>query len=448
MKLSERLDALHAQRKTIVTTMEGIFEKAEKDDRSFDETEQKQFDDAKLELGGLDRQILNVDELIKAQVVKGDPLKQDPKNPTSPIILAKRNLAPATAFIRYVCALALSKGSLHQALEISKQWRDSTPEVETVIKAAVAAGTTTDPTWAKPLVEYANMTSEFIELLRPQTFLGRMQGMRNVPFNIRIPRQTAGSTVGWVGEGLSKPVSKLAFDAVTFPWAKVAGIIVITEELARFSSPAAEGLVRQDMIDEIAQFLDKWFCSGIPAVPGTSPGGIFTGRPQIPVGAGGVITVADITAALGTAITNMTSAGIPMRSPYWLMHSSTAMKLGLLRTSQDVFAFREEMASGKLLGIPVLSSANMPINDVADPDPDTTTISLVDASQILFADDGPVVIDVSREASLQLDSAPGTPPVNLVSLWQQNMLGIKAEIYRYWMRRRDDAVQVIGPVVL
>jgi HK97 family phage major capsid protein len=292
------------------------------------------------------------------------------------------------------------------------------------------------------------MASEFIELLRPQTFIGRIEGFRRVPFNIRIPRQTAGSTVGWVGEGLSKPVSKLAFDSVTFPWAKVAGIVVITEELARFSSPAAEGLVRQDLIDTIAQFLDKWFVSDNPPVAGVSPGGIFNGVVAIPVGAAGVITVADITNALGAAISAMTQAGVPMRAPYWLMHTATAAKLGLLRTAQDVFAFKDEMKDGKLLGVPFLASPNMPVVDVVAPDPDTVSIGLIDASEILLADDGPVTIDVSREATLQLDSAPATPPAGGVSLWQQNMLGIKAEIYRYWMRRRDAAVQKIGPVVL
>ena len=43
-----------------------------------------------------------------------------------------------------------------------------------------------------------------------------------------------------------------------------------------------------------------------------------------------------------------------------------------------------------------------------------------------------------------MDSAPATPPTPLVSLWQQNMLGIKAERFIYWLRRRDGVVQVIS----
>ena len=237
MKLNEQREALTKNRASAIARMETVFGAAEKESRTFTDQEQKEFDDAKGDVAGVDRQLANIDDLIAAQGAKATPIKADPANPAGPIVL-QRNLPKGTAFTRYVGAIALAKGNLHQALEFSKRWRDSTPEVEIVLKAAVAAGTTTDPAWAKPLVEYTNMASEFIELLRPQTFIGRMTGFRIVPFNIRVPRQTGGSTVGWVGEGLSKPVSKLAFDAVTFPWAKVAGIVVITEELARFSSPS------------------------------------------------------------------------------------------------------------------------------------------------------------------------------------------------------------------
>ena len=45
----------------------------------------------------------------------------------------------------------------------------------------------------------------------------------------------------------------------------------------------------------------------------------------------------------------------------------------------------------------------------------------------MVADDGQTMVDTSKEASLQADSAPATPPTPLISLWQQNLLGIKAE---------------------
>ena len=166
-------------------------------------------------------------------------------------------LPKATAFIRYVQALAVSKGSTLQAVEYSKRWHDSTPEVELVLKAAVAAGTTTDATWAGPLAPITPLTSDFLALLRPQTILGKVDTFFKVPFNVSVASQTGGGTYQWVGQGAPKPVGKLQFGTITLSILKCAGIIVITEELARTSTPSAEEVIRRDMIAGIAAFLDS-----------------------------------------------------------------------------------------------------------------------------------------------------------------------------------------------
>ena len=72
-------------------------------------------------------------------------------------------------------------------------------------------------------------SSDFLELLRPATILGKIPGLRNVPFNTKVPSQTAGGTYGWVGEAKPKPVTKLAFSSTSLGITKVAGIIVLTE---------------------------------------------------------------------------------------------------------------------------------------------------------------------------------------------------------------------------
>ena len=112
-----------------------------------------------------------------------------------------RNLPKGTAFTRYAMALARSRGNVMAAAEIAKQaWGSTTPKWN-VLRAAVAAGTTTDATWAAPLAPYQNMQSEFIELLRPMTVLGQINGLRAIPFHVNMPRQTSGASAGWVGQG-------------------------------------------------------------------------------------------------------------------------------------------------------------------------------------------------------------------------------------------------------
>jgi HK97 family phage major capsid protein len=295
------------------------------------------------------------------------------------------------------------------------------------------------------LINYNAMSGEFLELLRPFTIVGRLTSLRPVPFNTKIPRQTAGASAGWVGEGLSKPVSRLSFDTVTIPWAKIAVIVIITQELARFSQPSAEMLVRDDLIDSIAAFIDAQFLDPtVTPLTGLRPGSITNGVTPIPSSGR---TVAAVTLDLNTALLQLMNAlSGHVTALTWIMSPAAALFLATLRTAQDIFAFPGMSLGGtpgslgpqpSLLGIQVIVSGNVPVSA------GLSDIVLLDQAQILLADDGQVLIDTSAEASVQMDSAPATPPTPLVSLWQQNLLGIKAERFIFWQRRREGAVQII-----
>jgi hypothetical protein len=55
-------------------------------------------------------------------------------------------------------------------------------------RAAVAPGTTVQATFAAPLV-ITNYINDFLELLRPETLLGRIQGCATSPSTCRCPRR-------------------------------------------------------------------------------------------------------------------------------------------------------------------------------------------------------------------------------------------------------------------
>lgn len=76
---------------------------------------------------------------------------------------------------------------------------------------------------------------------------------------------------------------------------------------------------------------------------------------------------------------------------------------------------------------------------------------LVNAPDIYLADDGGVAVDMSREASLEMESEPVgdsvTPtPTEMVSMFQTNSVAIRAERWINWKRRRTAAVAVITGV--
>jgi HK97 family phage major capsid protein len=225
------------------------------------------------------------------------------------------------------------------------------------------------------------------------------------------------------------------------PFAKTTIIVALTEELARFSDPSAEALVRNDMIQVMATFQDQQFIDPtVTASAALRPASITNGITPIPSSGN---TIAAITADLAAALGAMRGTNLPMESLHWVLHPRTETYLQLLRGTMDTFVFGAEMAGGRLLGIPFISSTSVPVG--AGPT-FATTITLIAASEVFLADDGGVTLDVSREASIQLDSTPATPPTPMVSLWQQNLVGIRAEQYIYWMRRQPQGVQVISGV--
>jgi HK97 family phage major capsid protein len=462
LSTSRQIQDLQRQSNALIDRMSALNEKAAADERALTPEEESSWRRDHNEVDSIARQL----DLLRGSEQQAAATARPAESPLgSSLAMPERRGGkrfPGQAFTRYVAALALSKGNLPQAVEYAQRWESDMPEIAGVLRAAtrlggtadpfwlgraaVSPGTSTDPTWAAPLVNYQIMAAEFIELLRPVTVIGRLPALQQVPFNVKIPRETAGATANWVGEGLSKPVSRLAFDLVTVPFSKIAVIVVITQELARFSTPSAEMLVRDDLIAAIGQFMDQQFLDpSVAPVALVHPGSITNAVTPIPSSGSTVAAVsADLSAAL---LALMTALAGNVRAPCWVMSPAAALYVSTLRTTQELFAFPGMSLGGSpgslgptpsLLGIPVVVSANVPLTA------GKSNIVLLDQSQIMIADDGAVTVDASSEASLQMDSAPATPPTPLISLWQQNMLGIRAERYVYWLARRSGAVQMIS----
>ena len=412
-------------------------------DGTLDEPTREEYDNLAAELRSLDEhlvRLMETERLEKAAAVpveKALPATQQQRLVPS-VQVIKPNLPKGTAFARYAQALMCSKGNLeiaHSMARTRPEWQN-TPEVAEVLKAAVAAGTTTDATWAAPLVQYQAMQDEFIEFLRQATIVGRMGGLHRVPFLIKVPRQTAGASAGWVGEGAPKPLSKLAFDTVQLDQHKVAVIVVITEELARFSNPSAEALIRTDLTNAIAEFIDTQFLDPTKAAVGTtSPASITNGvTAATPSGT----TPDDAYADTLGLITAFAVAKHRMLGMTWVMSPAMAAVLAGARNLVGGPLFNGLSAEGGTLhGYPVLVTTNLAAG--------ANDIYLIETGEIMFADSG-LVLDSSREASVQMSDTPmATPDATtvLVSLWQHNLVGIRAERFVTWKPRRSPVVQWI-----
>jgi HK97 family phage major capsid protein len=423
---AEQITDWTTKRAAHVTRQQTLMSLAAEAGVTLGEDEAKEHDALELEIKNIDGHLerLRIQEQRQAGLAQPVVTKATAFSPSA--VSVRSRLEPGRMLARAMLSLAATKGDRGEAAIFAQRYHD-TPEVALFLKAAVAPGTTTDAAWAGPLVATQNVSGEFIELLRAATILGKIPNLKKVPFNANIPLQTLASTIGWVGQGAPKPVSKIGFGSINLGFAKAAGIVTITVELARFSDPDAERLVRDDMIASMARFLDQQFIDPtVAAVTNVSPASITNGIT-------GVAATANPLADIHAMILKFTEANMPVAGSVLIMNESNAFTLSTMRDSMGNRVFPQATPEGGTVeGLSVIASNTA-----------GTNIVLVQPRYVLYADTGNVEIDVSTEASVMLDTAPVAGTTALTSLWQQNLIGIRAERFINWKRADDDAVALV-----
>src|ERR1035437_3773334 len=116
--------------------------------------------------------------------------------------------------------------------------------------------------------------------------------------------------------------------AITLGIEKAAGLVVLTQELVRSSSPSAELMVRNDLVKAIAQFLDQQFLSpDYAAVANVSPASITSGvNPLAATGTTAATLRADVQTLFGTWI----AANLDPTGGVWIMPATTALAISLM----------------------------------------------------------------------------------------------------------------------
>jgi len=261
---------------------------------------------------------------------------------------------------------------------------------------------------------------------------------------VRIAGSTSGGTGYWVGQGKPKPVTKFDFNAVTTAFTKVATIAVLTQELVRFSDPSAEALVRDMLADAVIARIDSdLFDPDLAAVANVNPAGLLNGVSPV-AGVPNAQTLTDIYNAIASLWAAWDSTNIGARPAYYTT-PAVARYLATLREPLGPRAFPNvSNGGGTIDGIPVRVSQYLANNGGSGGAP----FILVDEAEIYLADDGNVTVDFSDQATIQMDDAPtnASAPVtatSMVSLWQTNSIGLRAERFIWWGPRRSGAIQWI-----
>ena len=329
--------------------------------------------------------------------------------------------AKAMDFCHVAQCIALGQGQSRNAI-MAAQKGPTTERVVAAVKTAVIPGSTSDGTFAAPLA-YQELSLAFLVSLRNiGVFDAALPFAVDVPLNMQVAVTTTGITAASIGEGQVKVISKISLAASALTPRKAVAIIAVTSELLRMGGAKASRLFQQELSRAVAAETDSKFLSvistGISASPST--------------GSNAAAIAADMGALLGALSTGVGSKVFIAMNPSDVKHF--AIQIGT--TGERAFP-GVTINGGDYAGCTVIPTEAL-----------SGLIIAFDASQLAMGSTG-IELDASDRASVQMDTAPDSPPsasTNMVSLWQMNMAGLRATRYFGCERLRTTAVAAISNV--
>ena len=438
MNLREQLKGLEDQKSLKIKRL-GELQEAVKGGTAGD-AETSEMDTLLGELGALDTDI----RMKKVEIATCDTAQPVvPSVKTGPTIITHKadpdEKFKGQSFTRMVIAKAVAHLDQISPLAVAEtRWGKSNPMLVSVIKEAVAGGGSGSSEWGAELVAAdTRYTGDFIEHLNSMTVFDKL-GLREVPANVAIKGQDGAATGYWVGQSKSIPVSAQSFSTVSLSPLKVAALAVVSNELLRDSSPAAEMLVRDALVEASSQRIDGTFLSNADLASGVSPAGILNGLSEgSSAGTDADALRADIKALYAGFIAAKNASGLKL-----VMNPSLAKAIQLLTNALGLTEFPGiTQDGGTLLGDTVVTGDNVNVKHII----------LLKPSDIYRIGDTGVQVSISREAMIAMDNAPAgasDTPVGetaaMVSMFQTESTAIKVVRAINFALRRSDAVAYIN----
>src|SRR5262245_1342344 len=341
--------------------------------------------------------------------------------------------------------------ALREPLEtvLRNTYGDRDERMNAVLRAAVNPAMTTTAGNAAELVQTQN--AGFLNRILPRSIYLPLanRGVRyTFPSGVstlKIPVRTTTALLSgaWIGEGNPKPVKKASFASVSLIPYKLAVISTFTEEMALYSNPAIESIIRQALADDTSVSLDT-FMIDATAVSSTRPAGLRNGVSGLTATAAGTVTekmVADIKQLVNAIVANGGGTDIVM-----IINPAQAITLGFAQTSTGDFLFATVQEAGQKFNVTFIVSQTQTAAQVL----------AVEASEFATATGDSPRLAISNEATLhEEDTTPlpigttGTPNVVAApvrSLFQTDSVAIRLTLYVTWLMRRTGMVAWIGTV--
>lgn len=332
---------------------------------------------------------------------------------------------------RFVRALAAGRGDAGRAAEFAKaNYKDA---VGADVQKALVASSAADGGFIIP----PSYSQELIELLYNATAVRKL-GAVTIPMptgSITIPKVTTGVTASYVGEITSPNATAQKLGSIALTYKKLRVTVPISNDLLRFSSPSADSMVRNDILNGWKVKEDATFLRGAGGV--FSPKGMrYLAAAANIFGANATVNLANVTTDLGLMILKLENANIPFIKPGWIFAPRTRQYLMTVRDGNGNFAFRQEMLGGTLWGFPFASTVQVPTTLSTN----QSEIYLADFNDVLIGETSEMSIDTSQEAAY-LDEN-GT----LVSAFANDQTVLRVIGRHDFALRRDESVTILTAV--
>ena len=340
--------------------------------------------------------------------------------------LNRANLVRAGSgeFLMLTRCLLQGRGRPADAAVVAKA-AHATPRVLGILeKGAVPGGDATTPGWASELSDYRAIAAAFIATMPGFSAFDKIYGdgsFVRMPLKVRISiGSTSGTAAGVISALAPVPIGEMSIAGTTLEPVAIGGGLAITDELAMISSAAANSLLGDTLREAVGVATDEKFISLITEGTDISS--------SASTGLGATQIVADLQDALA-------AIDIRQRSKlYIIMPGNVASVLALTRDAGGWLFPQLTPTGGSIQGVPVAIT-----NAVDD------KILIVDGSQIA-AEQEALTYDVATHATLQLDNAPSSGAQQVISLWQNNLRGLRVRRWFGCQLLRSTAVAIISDV--
>jgi len=317
--------------------------------------------------------------------------------------------------------------------------------------------------------------NEIIELLRPLAVV-RGSGPRTIPMprgTMRLPGQASAATASYGAENTAIPQTQQVLRSIVATYKKLTALVPVSNDMMRYSDPAVDAFVRDDLVKVVALREDLAFILGDGTqdtprgwlsfangwvVAGGGTAGVFSTTANSTLAVNGTdpanstggnfitsnesYTLSTVATELGGAVNRLDTANVPDTKRVWFMNPRSWNYLNNVQNSLGVYVYRDELSKGTLLGYPTKKTTQIGTNyfDASGAHTDCSFVFLAEMDETMLLDSMQLELAVSREGTY-VDSGGNT-----VSAFQSDQTIIRAIAEHDFQMRHDQAVAVIQAV--